>query len=87
MVGGEFLGRDLDGHLALQIGVVGAIHLAHTARAERLQDLVMAESDTCLLNGHGYWQLARTPKARLRMDTCMDTKACELGSERPLKTM
>ena len=33
----------LQRHIAVQAGVAGAIHLAHPARAELLQNLVMSE--------------------------------------------
>ena len=39
----EALGQHLDRHLALQLGVARAIHLAHAAGAERSDDLVRAE--------------------------------------------
>jgi len=45
------LGQDLDGHLALQTGVVGAIHLAHAVCAQRFDNLEVSESGTCLHNG------------------------------------
>ncbi len=48
LVGSHYLRQDLDRYLALQAGVVGAIHLTHTASAQRLDNLVMAESGTWL---------------------------------------
>ena len=33
-IGGERLGQDLDRDVALQVGVAGAIHLAHAAGAD-----------------------------------------------------
>ena len=45
-VGGEVVGEDLDGDVALQLGVTGAVDLPHTPRAERFQDLVMTEGCT-----------------------------------------
>ena len=39
----EQLRQDLDGHIAVQAAVAGAIHLAHAARAQRADDFVGAE--------------------------------------------
>ena len=41
---GELLRQDLDGDLALQIGVLGPIYLSHPAFTDLLSDLVMGES-------------------------------------------
>ena len=38
--------ENLDGDLALQLGIAGAIHLAHSARPEGRGDLVRAEACT-----------------------------------------
>ena len=43
-VGRELLGQHLEGHLAAELGVLGAPHLSHPARAERPQNLVRTES-------------------------------------------
>ena len=43
LVGGEVLGQDLDGNVALQVRITGPIHLTHAARTERFKDLVMTE--------------------------------------------
>ena len=52
---GELLGQHLDGDLAHQVGVLGQVHLAHAALAERFEDLVMtkglANHDDGLLSG------------------------------------
>ena len=42
-VAGERVGKDLDGHVAVERRVPGAPDLAHPARAERRDDLVRAE--------------------------------------------
>ena len=44
LVGGQLLGDDLDGHVAAEARVVGAVDLAHAARAERRDDLVRADT-------------------------------------------
>ena len=43
-IGGDRSRQDLDRDVAIEARVAGAIHLAHTAGAERLQDLVAAEA-------------------------------------------
>ena len=48
-VGGEILGQDLDGDITLELRIARPIHLAHTARTERFEDLVVTE---CFAN-HG----------------------------------
>ena len=40
---GEPVGNDLDGHLAAQLGVGGAVHLAHTAFPELSGDAVVGD--------------------------------------------
>src|SRR5436309_8876128 len=40
----ELVGQYLDGNFALEPGIEGAIHLAHPAFAEKICDLVRAES-------------------------------------------
>ena len=40
-------GQDLDGDFAPELGVARAVHLAHAARAERGEDLVVAETSAC----------------------------------------
>jgi len=42
-IGGEFGGKNLDRHRAIQPGVAGAPHLAHAALTELIDDLVIAE--------------------------------------------
>src|SRR6185503_802178 len=41
LISGEFLAQDLDRDLATELHVLGQIDLAHSARAELLQDSVM----------------------------------------------
>lgn len=43
----EALAGKLDGHLAPHAGIAGPVHLAHTARASRRDDLIRAEFVTC----------------------------------------
>ena len=43
---GEGVGKYLEGNLAVQPGVAGAIHLAHSARAKRRDDLVRPDPGT-----------------------------------------
>ena len=40
----ERLGEDLDGHFALQLRIVRAIHLTHPAHAQGAQDFIGAET-------------------------------------------
>ena len=40
---GELGGEDLQGDIAIQLGVPGAVDLAHAAPAEEADDLVVAE--------------------------------------------
>lgn len=40
-VGAQFLGKNLDGDIALERGIPRPIHLAHAALTERFEDLVM----------------------------------------------
>ena len=49
---GEALGQHLDRDLAMQARVAGAIDLAHPARAQRSDDLVLSETGTGG-EGHG----------------------------------
>jgi hypothetical protein len=42
-VGGEGLGQQLDRDVATELGIAGAIHLAHTALAELLGNFVVKE--------------------------------------------
>ena len=42
-IDGKRLRQHLDGYVALQVGVVGAVHLPHAAGAQRLDDLVFAQ--------------------------------------------
>jgi hypothetical protein len=44
LVVGEEIGEDLDRDLALQLGVLGAVHLAHPAGSEGAEDPVRAQS-------------------------------------------
>ena len=46
-VGRERGGQHLDGHVAPELGVARAVHLAHAARAERSDDLERAEPEEC----------------------------------------
>ena len=39
-VGGKCLRQQFDGHITLEFGVASAVHLAHTAGANELEDLV-----------------------------------------------
>ena len=39
-IAGEGFGQDLDGHLALQLRIVRAVHLTHPARAQGREQLV-----------------------------------------------
>ena len=41
---GEQLGQDFEGDVAIQLGVARAIHLAHSAAAERREDFIWTES-------------------------------------------
>ena len=43
-IGGDGRRQDLDGDVALQLGVAGAIDLAHAANAERRDDFVGTEA-------------------------------------------
>ena len=43
---GEGLGQQLEGDLAAELRVGGAVHLAHPARAERREDLVASQATT-----------------------------------------
>ena len=43
-IGGKELRQDLDRHVAIELRIAGAIHLAHSARADGLRDFVRAES-------------------------------------------
>jgi len=47
-VAGKEPGKDLDGDVALELGIVGAVDLAHPAGAEEAQDPVSAEGLTGL---------------------------------------
>jgi hypothetical protein len=49
LVHGETLGKDLQGDVPIQLGVTGAIHLAHATGPDLLGDLVMCN----LLSDHG----------------------------------
>ena len=42
-VRGEQLGQDLDRHVAIELRVSGAIHLAHSAFAKLFQDAIHAQ--------------------------------------------
>jgi len=44
----ESLGQDLDRHLALQVRIARAIHLAHPAGAKGGQDFIRAETNAGL---------------------------------------
>ena len=48
----EGVRQDLQRHLAIQFSIARAIHLAHSARAERIDDLVWADSRSHR-HGHG----------------------------------
>ncbi len=50
----EGLRQHFQRHVALQLGVAGAVHLAHAARADGREDFIGAESVT-YREGHGYW--------------------------------
>lgn len=39
-IGSQQRGKHLDGHVALQPGVVGAIHLTHASDAQQAEDLI-----------------------------------------------
>ncbi|HEV8336851.1 MAG TPA: hypothetical protein VGR67_10570 [Candidatus Polarisedimenticolia bacterium] len=41
---GKGLREHLDGHLPVEPGILGAIHLAHAARAERSEDFIRAQT-------------------------------------------
>jgi hypothetical protein len=43
-IGGKRGGQHLDRHVALQPGVARAIHLAHSAGTDQMQDLVRTET-------------------------------------------
>jgi hypothetical protein len=45
-VSADSLGKDLDGDLAFETGVAGAVHFAHSPDAEQADDLVSAETCT-----------------------------------------
>src|ERR1039458_8931325 len=42
-IGGQMPGQHLDGYLPAEFGVLGAVHLAHTAGADGGEDFVRAE--------------------------------------------
>ena len=46
-IGGQMLREDLDRDVALESQVTRAVHLAHAAAAERLQNLVLREACAC----------------------------------------
>jgi hypothetical protein len=56
-VGGHLIGQRPDRHLAPELRVARAIHHTHAARAERLQDLVGAETVAGL---EGHWLVNST---------------------------
>jgi hypothetical protein len=43
---GEIGGQNLDGHVAVELGVTGAVDLPHATRAKRRDDLIRSESGT-----------------------------------------
>ncbi len=45
-IGGEVLGENLDGDIAVKLRIPRPIHLSHAALAERFKDLVMTEGFT-----------------------------------------
>ena len=56
-IGREQIGQHLDGDVALEPGVARAIHLAHSAGADRRDDLVDADAVT-RGKAHGSWLMA-----------------------------
>ncbi len=56
--------ENLDGHCALKPRVAGAIHLAHPARANRVQDLVGSQPSSW-----GQWHLAAILHLRDRIQS------------------
>ena len=50
----EGVGQDLDRDLPTQVGVGGAIHLAHAAHADLGSDLIRAEAGASS-QSHGKW--------------------------------
>ena len=43
---GQIAGQNFDGYISLQTSVPGAIHLSHSSRPERRENLVRSEFDT-----------------------------------------
>src|SRR5258706_846085 len=56
----EASGKDLDGDVAIEPGVPGAVDLAHAAGAKGLDDLVGPESGTTAQYHGGQWYLRGT---------------------------
>ena len=54
-IGGEQIRKDLDGDVAIQFLVAGAIHLSHPAFAERGENLERPDSGS---NGEGHFSVA-----------------------------
>ena len=42
---GEMFGEDLDGDVAVEPGIAGAIHFTHTTRTQRGQNFIRPEPD------------------------------------------
>ena len=45
-IGDECVRKDLERHIALQLGVVRAVHLAHATSAQRADDVIGTEVST-----------------------------------------
>ena len=43
MIAAEFIGKNLDGHVALQPGIASAVNLAHPAFAQQRKDFKRAQ--------------------------------------------
>ena len=76
----HIVGEDLDGDAAPKLRVTRAVDLAHTAGAERRNDLVRAEAGTCDQGHRETLILARSgscPAAVGISSLDLDTQACE----------
>jgi len=67
-IAGEGVGENLQGHIALQLGVTSAVHLAHAARRKERHNLVGTQEPTRFEQDWFDDQLCRScrPRARAR---------------------
>jgi hypothetical protein len=61
-IAGQTFGDELDRHLTIEPRVSGAVHLAHSARAERIHDLIRPEFRT---GGQNHVHTRRVAAGRL----------------------